>query len=196
MKRAFDIVVSFAGLVFLSPVLLLVAILIKLDSPGPVFFRQERMGRGFHSFLIYKFRTMTHDASLIGRRITVGNDPRITRTGRLLRATKIDELPQLINVFKGEMSFVGPRPEVREFVELFRQDYGDILKMRPGITDLASLKYRDESTILGQSKDPEEDYVGRVLPDKIKLAKQYLGRSSFVFDLTLILKTLVRLFAP
>ncbi len=195
MKRFFDLVVSFAGLVVLSPVLLLVAILIKLDSPGPVFFRQERMGRGFRPFAIYKFRTMTTDAPSKGRPITVGDDSRITRTGRLLRATKIDELPQLINVFKGDMSFVGPRPELREFVDLFRHDYMEILRMRPGITDLASLKYRDESTILAQSKTPEEDYVKRVLPDKIKLAREYLGRSSFVFDLTLILRTLIRLFA-
>ncbi len=195
MKRVFDLLVSLAGLALLFPLLLLVAILIKLDSPGPVFFRQERMGRGFRPFAIYKFRTMAADAPSKGRPITVGDDPRITRTGRFLRAIKIDELPQLINVFKGEMSFVGPRPEVRKFVELFQQDYSEILRMRPGITDLASLKYRDESAILGQSRDPEEDYVKRVLPDKIKLAKQYLGRSSFCFDLTLILRTLIRLFA-
>lgn len=195
MKRVFDIVVSLAGLVLLFPLFIVVSILIKLDSRGPVFFRQERMGRGFHPFIIYKFRTMTREASSTGRPITVGNDPRVTRVGRLLRAAKVDEFPQLINVFKGEMSFVGPRPEVREFVELFQQDYEEILKMRPGITDLASLKYRDESSILGQSKNPEQDYINRVLPDKIRLAKQYLGRSSFVFDLTLILKTLVKLFA-
>jgi len=194
MKRAFDIVVSLAALVLIFPLLLLVSIIIKMDSPGPIFFRQERMGRRFHPFFIYKFRTMIQDAPWKGRTITVGNDPRITRSGRLLRATKVDELPQLFNVLKGEMSFVGPRPEVREFVELFRDDYKEILKIRPGITDLASLKYRDEALILGQSKNPQEDYVKLVLPDKINLAKEYLNRSSFLFDLLLIFKTFRKLF--
>ena len=129
-----------------------------------------------------------------GRTITVGNDPRITRAGRLLRATKIDELPQLINVLKGDMSFVGPRPEIRQYVELFRKDYEEILKIRPGITDLASVKYRDEAAVLEQSENPEEEYLRRVLPDKIRLAKEYIRRSSFFFDLTLILKTLLKLF--
>jgi len=124
----------------------------------------------------------------------VGDDPRITPTGRLLRRTKIDEIPQLINVLKGDMSFVGPRPEVPEFVELFRSEYEEILKVRPGITDLASLKYRDEAAVLEQSENPEEEYLRRVLPDKINLSKEYISRSSFFFDLTLILKTVRKLF--
>jgi lipopolysaccharide/colanic/teichoic acid biosynthesis glycosyltransferase len=124
----------------------------------------------------------------------VGDDPRITPTGRLLRRTKIDEVPQLINVLKGDMSFVGPRPEVPEFVELFRSEYEEILKVRPGITDLASLKYRDEAAVLEQSENPEEEYLRRVLPDKINLSKEYIRRSSFFFDLTLILKTVRKLF--
>jgi lipopolysaccharide/colanic/teichoic acid biosynthesis glycosyltransferase len=194
MKRLFDIVVSLAGLVLLFPLLLLVAVLVKADSPGPVFFRQERMGRRFRPFFIYKFRTMISDTSGKGRPITVGNDPRITRAGRLLRATKIDELPQLINVFKGEMSFVGPRPEVRQYVELFRNDYEEILQIRPGITDLASVKYRDEAAILGRSENPENEYVRRVLPEKIELAREYLRRSSLFFDLALLFKTLCKLF--
>jgi len=152
------------------------------------------MGRGFWSFFIYKFRTMIKDAPSKGGLITSDNDPRITRVGRLLRKTKIDELPQLINVLRGEMSFVGPRPEVRHYVELFRRDYEEILKIRPGITDLASLKYRDEEVVLGLSGNPEEEYIRHLLPDKIRLAKEYLRRSSFFFDLTLITKTLPKLF--
>ena len=190
----FDIVVAFLGLLLLSPLLFAVALLIKLDSSGPIFFRQERMGMGFRPFYIYKFRTMVQDAPLKGGPLTFGEDPRITRLGRFLRKTKIDELPQLINVLKGEMSFVGPRPEVREFIELFRQDYEEILKIRPGITDLASLTYRHEAELLGQSADPEQEYVNHILPDKLRLAKEYLKRSSFLFDMALILKTLPKLF--
>jgi lipopolysaccharide/colanic/teichoic acid biosynthesis glycosyltransferase len=195
MKRAFDIVVSFLGLVVLSPLLLLAALVIKLDSPGPVLFRQERIGRGFHPFFIFKFRTMVPDPSGRGRLITVSDDPRITRAGRLLRKTKIDELPQLINVLKGDMSLVGPRPEVRQYVELFRNDYEQILKIRPGITDLASLKYHDEAAVLKQLENPEAEYCNRILPDKISLSKEYVKKSSFVFDLAVILKTLPKIFA-
>src|SRR5262245_49346889 len=192
-KRIFDIVASIVGLLLLVPLLTVVALLIKLDSPGPVFFRQERIGRGGRPFLIYKFRTMLQDALGRGSLITFGVDPRITRIGGLLRKTKIDELPQLINVLRGEMSLVGPRPEVREYVEHFPQDYDEILQVSPGITDLASLKYRDEAALLGQSDDPEQEYLRKVLPDKITLAKAYVRRSSFFFDLSLIVKTLMRL---
>jgi len=194
MKRAFDIVLAMLGLLLLSPLLLLVALLIRLDSPGPIFFKQERVGRKFRPFRIYKFRTMVHDAPQRGGPITFGADPRITRLGRVLRKAKIDELPQLINVLRGEMSFVGPRPEVRKYVELFREDYAEILKIPPGITDLASIKYRDEAQVLGRAENPEEEYVMCVLPKKIELAKAYLERSSLFFDLTLIMKTLLRLF--
>jgi lipopolysaccharide/colanic/teichoic acid biosynthesis glycosyltransferase len=194
MKRAFDIIVSLAGIIFSLPLLALVAVLIKLDSPGPVFFRQERVGRGFRPFLIYKFRTMVQDSHAQGPSITFGRDPRITRVGWLLRKSKIDELPQLFNVFKGDMTFVGPRPEIPRYVELFKHDYEEILTIRPGITDLASLKYRDEAALLGHSDNPEEEYIRRILPDKIRLGKDYLQHSSFLFDLSLILKTLVKLF--
>ena len=193
IKRTFDVVVSVLGLLLLLPFGVAVALLIKWDSRGPVFFRQERVGRGFRPFFIYKFRTMVQDASRKGGPITVGEDPRTTRVGRYLRKTKIDELPQLINVVRGEMSFVGPRPEVRQYVELFRKDYKEILKVRPGITDLATLKYRDEADVLGQSQDPEEEYVNRILPEKIHLAKEHLRRSSFFLDLTLVFKTLLKL---
>jgi len=194
MKRTFDIVVSLLGLVVLSPLLLLIGFVIKLDSPGPIFFRQERIGKGFRPFFIFKFRTMVQDLSGRGRLITVGDDPRITRPGGFLRKTKIDELPQLINVLKGDMSLVGPRPEIRQYVELFQKDYEEILKVRPGISDMASLKYSDEASMLGNSQNPGEEYVSRVLPDKIRLAKAYIRNSSFIFDLRLILNSLLKLF--
>jgi len=193
-KRAFDILVSVAGLIVLLPLLLLVATAIKLDSSGPVFFRQWRVGRKFRRFGIYKFRTMIDDAFDRGLPITVGRDSRITRVGKILRKTKIDELPQLLNVLKGDMSLVGPRPEVPRYVELFRPDYEHILKVRPGLTDLASLKYSDEASILGQSANPERDYVARLLPDKIRLAKEYIQRSSLLFDVKLIVETIIKLF--
>jgi lipopolysaccharide/colanic/teichoic acid biosynthesis glycosyltransferase len=194
MKRAFDMVIASLGLLCLSPLLLPVALLIKLDSPGPAMFKQRRVGRGFRPFVIYKFRTMVHDAPRKGTAITYSADPRITRVGRILRKTKIDELPQLINVLQGTMSFVGPRPEVPRYVELFRADYAEILRVLPGITDLASIKYRHEAEFLGGFENPEETYVRQVLPEKIKLAKEYVGQSSFLFDIRLILRTLVGLF--
>jgi lipopolysaccharide/colanic/teichoic acid biosynthesis glycosyltransferase len=193
MKRTFDMLVAVIGLFFLFPLFIVAAALIKVDSHGPVFFRQERIGRDFRPFLIYKFRTMVENAAQIGSVITYGGDPRITRIGRFLRKTKIDELPQIINVLKGEMSFVGPRPEVRKYVELFPEDYQEILKIRPGITDLASLKYQDEAELLGTSASPEEDYVKRILPDKLKLAKDYVQCSSLTFDIGLMLKTVPKL---
>ena len=193
MKRAIDLLVSVAGLILLSPVLMVVALLIKADSPGPVFFRQERIGRGFRPFSIYKFRTMVSDAPRLGKMITVEADPRITRLGHILRLTKIDELPQLLNVLKGEMSLVGPRPEVRQYVDLFRADYEDILRIAPGITDLASVHYRHESTLLGQAQNPEDLYIRTILPEKIRLAKTYLHRSSVVFDAYIIIRTLIAL---
>ena len=193
MKRAFDIVGALLGLVLVFPFLLMVGLIIRLESPGPVFFRQERIGRGFRPFFIYKFRTMIQNPLDQRLPLTVGDDPRITRIGRFLRKTKIDELPQLINVFKGDMSLVGPRPEIREFVELFRRDYEEILKVRPGITDLASLKYQDEAEVLAKSNNPKDEYLTRVLPDKIKLAKKYVDHSSLFLDMGLILKTLPRL---
>jgi len=193
MKRVVDIVASLGGLVLLSPLFLIVAVTIKINSRGPVFFAQERIGKGFRPFWIYKFRTMVKDAAQRGGALTASGDPRITRVGQILRNTKIDELPQLINVLRGDMSLVGPRPEVRRYVELFRENYKAILSVRPGITDLASLKYRDESAILARSKNPEETYVRRILPDKLVLGEEYVRRSSLGFDLVLICKTLARL---
>jgi lipopolysaccharide/colanic/teichoic acid biosynthesis glycosyltransferase len=195
MKRLLDILAAVAGLTLLAPLLAAVALLIKLDSPGPVFFKQQRVGKGFRPFWIYKFRTMKVDPDG-GPVLTIGADRRITRAGALLRRSKIDELPQLINILKGDMTIVGPRPEVPRYVEAFRRDYEEILKVRPGLTDLASLKYRDESALLGQSGDPEEEYLRRILPDKIRLAKDYIHRSSLLFDINLIGKTLLRVVFP
>lgn len=193
MKRAFDIVVSAVGLALVAPLFALVAALVRCTSSGPVFFRQERMGRSFRPFQILKFRTMVSDAPKLGGPLTAGDDPRITRVGRFLRKTKLDELPQLINVLKGEMSFVGPRPEVRRYVEMYRADYEQLLTVRPGITDLASLKYRHESELLGQYADPDAAYIQLVLPDKIALGREYLSRSSLLFDLKLIFRTVCRM---
>lgn len=195
MKRTCDLVGAILGLVLLSPLLLAAAVLVRLGSPGPVFFRQQRIGRGFRPFWIYKFRTMVQDAPARGRAITVGQDPRITPLGRILRKTKIDELPQLLNVLRGDMSLVGPRPEVRRYVELFREDYVEILRVRPGITDLASIRFRDESAVLGQAEDPEAEYVRRILPEKIRLAQEYVRSQSLGTDLGLILRTVIKLFA-
>ena len=195
MKRTFDIMASGLGLLVLAPLLIVVAILIKLTSRGPVLFRHERVGRSFRPFLMYKFRTMVPDAPRLGGPLTSGDDPRITRVGRLLRKTKLDELPQLFNVLRGDMSLVGPRPEVRRYVEMYRQDYQEILKARPGITDLASLKYRHESEVLGRAANPEEEYIKNILPEKIRLNKEYLESSSLLYDLGLIARTFGALFA-
>jgi lipopolysaccharide/colanic/teichoic acid biosynthesis glycosyltransferase len=189
IKRLVDVVASATGLLLLSPFLLLTALLIRLTSPGPALFRQQRIGRRFQPFLIYKFRTMVQDAPAKGPALTVGADPRITRIGRFLRKAKLDELPQLLNVFKGEMSLVGPRPEVPRYVELYHDDYAEILAVRPGITDIASLQFRNESELLAAAEDPEQEYCQRILPIKIRLAKEYLRRSSLLFDIQLIART-------
>lgn len=189
MKRLFDVVVSGIGLFLISPLLLATAVAVRLTSQGPVLFRQERVGRAFRRFRILKFRTMVQDAPRLGRQITCGNDVRITPLGRILRKSKIDELPQLLNVIRGDMSLVGPRPEVPKYVDMFHDDYETILKVRPGITDLASIEYIDEQSVLGNAQDPESEYIERVLPHKIGLAKQYVERQSFFLDLRIILGT-------
>jgi lipopolysaccharide/colanic/teichoic acid biosynthesis glycosyltransferase len=194
VKRAFDVAAAAVALVVLCPLLLAVTLLIAVDSRGPVFFRQWRIGRRYRPFQIVKFRTM-RPAREGGRAITVAGDPRITSIGRLLRATKLDELPQLVNILRGDMSVVGPRPEVPQYVEMFHVDFGDVLEVRPGLTDLASIKYRDEAVDLAAAADPEHEYVTRILPDKIALAREYVRRSSLWFDLQLIASTLNRLVA-
>jgi lipopolysaccharide/colanic/teichoic acid biosynthesis glycosyltransferase len=188
-KRSIDLFVSCLGMLLLSPFFVVIAVAIKLDSSGSVFFRQERIGYRLQKFFIYKFRTMVADAPQRGMPLTASGDSRITRFGKILRKSKIDEIPQLINVLRGEMTLVGPRPEVPRYVNLFRQDYEEILRIRPGITDLASLKYRNESDMLRLAADPEKEYIAHVLPDKIALAKEYVRRSSLLFDISLMLRT-------
>lgn len=192
-KRLLDIALSLLGLVCLLPFLLLCAVLVKFSSQGPIIFVQQRIGRAFRPFRILKFRTMVHDAPKLGGVITVGEDPRITPIGRILRKTKTDELPQLVNVLTGDMSLVGPRPEAPKYVDMFREDYAEILQVRPGITDLASIKYRDEAAILAETGDPEEAYVRVVLPEKIRLAKEYVRRRSFWFDVYLVFLTIAKI---
>lgn len=193
LKRIFDIVVSFVGLVILSPLFLILAIAIARDSKGPVFFKQTRVGRNGVPFKIYKFRTMVEDAEARGMQLTVGDDSRITKVGTFLRKTKIDELPQLINVFKGEMSFVGPRPEVPKYVGLYTEDQRQVLMVRPGITDLASIEYRNESELLATADNPEKVYIEEVMPRKIELNKKYIENISLCGDIRVIFKTLASL---
>jgi lipopolysaccharide/colanic/teichoic acid biosynthesis glycosyltransferase len=190
LKRIFDILVSFVGLVILSPLFIVLAIVIVSDSKGPVFFKQTRVGRNGVPFKIYKFRTMIEDAEAKGMQLTVGDDSRITNVGTFLRKTKIDELPQLINVFKGEMSFVGPRPEVPKYVELYTEDQRQVLMVRPGITDLASIEYRNESELLATADNPEKVYIEEVMPRKIELNKKYIENISLCGDIRVIFKTL------
>jgi lipopolysaccharide/colanic/teichoic acid biosynthesis glycosyltransferase/glycosyltransferase involved in cell wall biosynthesis len=193
VKRTLDLCGSLLGLIVLAPLFALVAALIKIDSSGPVFFRQERIGKNFRPFMIYKLRTMVRDAPRRGGTVTTTQDPRITKLGAILRDTKLDELPQLINVLKGEMSLVGPRPEVQEYVQMFKTQYATVLSIRPGMTDLASLKYRHEAEILSWAADPEEEYVRHILPDKLRLAEEYVRRSCLGLDLALIFKTFLKL---
>ncbi len=192
MKRIFDFIFSILGLAVCFPIFIIVAVLIKLDSKGPVFFRQERIGKNFKSFKIYKFRTMKNDAGERGPMITVGGDSRITGMGRFLRKHKIDELPQLFNVVKGEMSFVGPRPEVKEYVQMFTSDYKKLLSVRPGITDPASIQYSDEENHLSLSENWEEEYKKKILPEKINLSLHYVENHNIMTDLKLILKTIFK----
>lgn len=194
-KRLFDFLAAFWGLLLLSPLFAAIALLIKFDSRGPVFFKQIRVGRNFRPFHLYKFRTMVPDAYQRGGELTVGLDPRVTRVGQVLRQFKLDELPQLYNVLKGDMSLVGPRPEVPFYVEKFKEDYLEVLKVRPGLTDLASLKFIDEQGVLGKAANPEEEYTHRILPEKIRLAKLYIEHGSFLFDLAVIGQTLLQIFS-
>lgn len=191
-KRLFDLLLSTLGLLALAPLLLFIAVLIKLDSPGPVMFRQERVGRFGRPFRIHKFRTMRHEPAGQGLQITVGADRRITRVGGFLRASKLDELPQLLDVWLGDMSLVGPRPEVPRYVVHYPAGLREkVLSVRPGITDIASIEYRDESAVLARASDPEHAYIHEVLPHKLALAARYVERSSIWLDVWLIWRTVV-----
>ena len=190
VRRAFNVVSSAAGLLVLSPVLLAVGIAIALDSKGPVFFRQVRVGRGGVPFEIVKFRSMTVDAEAKGGQLSIGADPRVTRVGRVIRAWKLDELPQLFNVLKGDMDLVGPRPEVPRYVALYTPAQREVLSVRPGITDPASVAFRDESALMGQQEDPERYYVEVIMPHKLKLNLEYLAERTLASDVRVILGTL------
>lgn len=189
MKRLLDITASGIGLLLLSPIFLVLAIWIKLDSQGPVFYRQVRVGRGNRDLRIFKFRSMRVGSDK-GSLITVGGrDSRVTRSGYFIRKYKFDELPQLINVFIGDMSLVGPRPEVRRYVDLYNQEQLHVLDVRPGITDPASIKYRNENELLEQADYPEQYYIDVIMPDKLRLNLEYATNQSFFGDLKLIFKT-------
>jgi len=194
MKRLFDLFFSSLGFILLFPLFLAIAVVIRFDSAGPVFFRQVRVGRHGRRFRIFKFRTMHADAEVRGRKITVGDDPRITRAGRILRKFKLDEMPQLFNVIKGEMSLVGPRPEVPRYVEFYPEEVRrQVLSIRPGITDFASILYKDESTVLAAAADPEAMYVNVVLPEKLKHYVRYVSERSLLLDFKIILLTLMEI---
>lgn len=190
-KRTMDIVLSVCALAVLWPLLLLIALAIWIDDPGPVFYRQVRVGRNGKTFRIFKFRSMVMDADKKGLAITVGRDSRITRVGAVLRKTKLDELAQLLNVLFGQMSFVGPRPEVPKYVELYTPYQRQVLLVRPGITDYASIAYRNENDLLAGAPNPETMYIEQIMPDKIELNMKYLREISPLADIRLILKTIV-----
>jgi len=190
-KRVFDLVASLAGLLVLAPVFWAFALAIRIDSPGPIFFRQERVGLGGRTFRIHKFRSMVLDAERVGGQLTVGADPRVTHVGRWLRRYKLDELPQLIDVFLGDMSLVGPRPEVPRYVANYPTDLRALLQsVRPGITDPASIRFRDESELLATADDPERVYVEQILPQKLALYADYVRQRTLWGDIAIILATL------
>lgn len=194
MKRVFDIFCSFFGLLVLSPLLLIVALLVVTTSCGGMFYRQVRVGKDFHNFKILKFRSMRPDSDKKGL-LTVGSrDNRVTKVGYFIRKYKIDELPQLINVLVGDMSFVGPRPEVPKYVEMYNEEQRKVLSVRPGITDYASIEYRNENDILAKSDNPEQTYIDEVMPAKLKLNLRYISEMSLKTDLKIIFGTIFKIF--
>jgi lipopolysaccharide/colanic/teichoic acid biosynthesis glycosyltransferase len=193
VKRLFDVLVSAAALLLLSPLFLGVAIAIKLSSPGPIFYRAVRVGRHGVPFKLYKFRSMVVNADKIGAGITTAHDPRITPIGRFLRRTKLDELPQLINVLRGEMSLVGPRPEDPRYVALYTEEQRRVLRARPGMTSLASVRYRNEQALLS-GDDWETRYIQQIMPDKLAIDLQYIERATLLSDLGVLWQTFLALF--
>lgn len=193
-KRVFDLFFVIPGLLLLSPVFLFLALWIKFDSSGPVFFRQERVGKNGKLFWIYKFRTMVLNAETLGEKITIGRDPRITRIGKKLRKLKLDELPQLLNVLLGEMSLVGPRPEVADYVAYWPSDIRDlVLSLPPGITDFASIEFRNESDILEQADDPVSEYIKKIIPIKLDFYVRYIRERSIFLDFILLIRTVLKI---
>ena len=192
LKRMFDIILSLFGLMILLPFMLIIAIFIKLDSKGPVFFKQIRVTKGGREFKIFKYRTMKVGSDKYSQ-ITVGKDNRITGIGSFLRKYKLDEIPQLINVLIGDMSLVGPRPEVPKYVVLYTDEQKEILKIRAGITDYASIEFSDENDLLASEKDPEKAYIEKIMPKKIELNKKYLSEISVLTDIKIILLTIKKI---
>lgn len=193
MKRAFDFIFSFIGLILLSPIFLIISLLIALSSKGGVFYKQTRVGKDNIDFKVYKFRSMIVNADKKGL-LSIGKDgrdPRITKIGYILRKYKLDELPQLINVLKGDMSLVGPRPEVRKYVDLYDDNQKEILKVKPGITDIASITFKNENDLLSQSPNPEDYYIQEIMPKKISLSLEYVKTRSLIKDIKLIFKTIL-----
>lgn len=195
IKRIFDIIVALILLILLSPIILILATMIKIDSKGPVFYRQERITTYGKIFRIFKFRTMVQNADKVGTLVTVGNDSRITRVGKLIRKVRLDELPQLINVLKGEMTFVGTRPEVKKYVDRYTDEMKATLLMPAGITSIASIKYKDEDEILEKAKQKGKDidlaYVEDVLPEKMKYNLEYISKFSFWYDIKVCIDTVI-----
>jgi lipopolysaccharide/colanic/teichoic acid biosynthesis glycosyltransferase len=196
MIRFLDLFFSFIGIIILLPILIIIAVLIKFTSRGPILYTQGRVGLGNVDFEVYKFRTMKIDSDKSGLLTVGGRDPRITQIGYFLRNYKLDELPQLFNVLIGEMSLVGPRPEVRKYVELYTKEQQKILKVKPGITDWASIKYRDENIILEKTLDPEYDYIHKIMPDKIKYNLIYIEKYSIIEYFKIIISTFWRILLP
>lgn len=193
-KRVFDIASSLFFLILLFPLIIFFAVWITLDSKGGVFYRQVRVGKNNRDFKMLKFRSMRPGSDTEGLLTIGGRDPRITSAGHFLRKSKLDELPQLINIIKGDMSVVGPRPEVRKYVALYSAEQMKVLKVRPGLTDYASLEYIDESTLLGESPDPEKTYIETIMPAKLELNLRYINERSFSGDLKIIFKTISKIF--
>lgn len=194
MIRIIDILFSTLGLIILSPLFLLLAIWIKFDSNGPVFYKQTRVGKDNKDFKLIKFRSMVTDADKKGLITVGGRDPRVTLSGYFIRKYKLDELPQLINVFKGEMSLVGPRPEVRKYVDMYNEDQRKVLSVKPGITDYASIEYIDENEILGKAEDPEKIYIKKIFPEKICFNMKYINNKSLIEYFKIILLTIGKIF--
>lgn len=191
MKRLFDLVLSICGILFLLPFFIIISVLIKLDSPGDIIFKQTRVTKDGKEFKIFKFRTMKANTEKQGQ-ITIGADSRITSVGNFLRKTKLDELPQLFNIVMGDMSFVGPRPEVPKYVAMYTWDQKEILKVRAGITDYASIYFSNESEILGKQKEPEKFYIEKIMPYKIELNKKYIKESGIITDIKIIFLTIFK----
>lgn len=193
MKRIFDFTIALFGLLFIFPIFIIICIIIKIGSKGPIFFIQKRIGRFEIPFNLYKFRSMKIGSDKKGLLTLGDNDSRVTRVGYFIRKYKIDELPQLINVLKGDMSLVGPRPEVSKYVELYSDFQKQIFNVRPGITDMASIKYRDEAEILNAQKDPEKFYVEQLMPDKLNMNIQYLKKANLKSDIFVIVNTILKI---